>query len=298
MKRIWDWLISHPYLSSFFASFFILALFFPVSVREGIITRCYYGEIIKKEVSEVYVPWWIKNKYRVKTRWFLCSSHQKAEELYLTWRGLIRAGKKEEARAYLNKLEALVGSDWSPAKRVAGGRLSTSKSETAGGDSASNSSNSVSQGSNSNNNQSSGRRNDDGSTGGEEPGTYSGDLYSLLPVSLDGYEFFLKEEYPLQALAMARPLNDKNVVMVLFSIDRVDNQTAQNYLDSFKESYNKDWQEVKVDGLKAYWGKTKNSQEALLAWRRLDLLYVIELTTKVDTGNYRSKMIEWGNNLF
>ncbi len=298
MKGIWNWLISHPYLSGFFASFFILALFFPVSVREGTITRCYYGEIIKKEVSKVFVPWWMQDKYRVKTRWFLCSRHQEAEELYLTWRRLIRAGKKEEARAYLNRIESLVGSYWSPAKRVVGGSSSTSKSETAVGDSTSNSSNSVGQGSNSNNNQSSGGGSDDGSKGGEKPGTYSGDLYSLLPVNLDGYEFFLKEEYPLQALAMARPLNDKNVVMVLFSIDRVDNQTAQNYLDSFKESYNKDWQEVKVDGLKAYWGKTNNSQEALLAWRRLDLLYVIELTTRVDVGNYRSKMIEWGNSLF
>lgn len=298
MKQIWNWLKNHPYFSGLLASLLILGLFFPVSANEGTITRCYYGEVIKKEVSEIFVPWWMQNKYRVKTRWTLCSRHRKAEELYSTWRGLVRAGKKKEAQVYQERLEALVGSNWSPAKRVFGGSLSPSKSETTSGGTAPDKNKSVEPGSNSPNNQSSGGGADDGTAGGEEPGTYSGDLYSLLPVSLDGYEFFLKEEYPLQALAMARPLSDKNVVMVQFSIERVDDQTAQKYFDGFKESYGKDWQEVKVDSLKAYWGKTDNSQEALLVWRRLDLLYVIELKARVDAGNYRLKMIEWGNNLF
>lgn len=298
MKRVWTWLKTHPYFSGLLIAFLILAVFFPLSVKQGTITRCYYGEVIKKDISEVFVPWWMRSKYKVKTRWVLCSRHQKAEELYSTWRELIRAGKKKEARFYQEKLEALVGPDWSPSKRIAGGSSSTSKPETTGSGGGSSGNNSGSQNNSFNNNQSSGGGSDEGSTGGEEPGTYSGDLYSLLPVSLEGYEFFLKEEYPLQALAMARPLTDKNVVMVQFSIERVDDSTAKEYLKGFKESYGNDWQEVKVNSSKAYWGKTSDSQEALLTWRRLDLLYVIDLTTRVDAGSYRSKMIEWGNSLF
>ncbi len=298
MKKIRELVKSHPYFSGFFASFLILALFFPVSVEEGTITRCYYGEVIEKEVSEVFVPWWLQNKYEIKIKGALCSRHQKAEELYSTWKKLLKAGKKEEAQFYLKKLEALVGPGWSPAKKVAAESSSISNAETWKVGGGSKSDKLVSRDDRNNRNQGTSDGNNYGSTGGEEPGTYSGDLYSLLPVRLDGYEFFHKEEYPLQALAMARSLKDKNVLMVQFSIQRVDDQTAKKYFDSFKQSYNREWQEVKVDRLRAYWGKTDDSREALLAWRRLDLLYVIELKARVDAGNYRLKMIEWGKNLF
>ncbi len=295
MSKVLDFVRKNPYVSGLLLSLLVLALFFPVSAREGLITRCYYGEVLKKEVREVFVPWWLKSRYKVKTRRVLCSRHQKAEELYFSWRDLIRKGKIAEAEVLKRKIETLAGSDWQPIKRASS---SEPQSSSLGAE--------ESKGSQKNNSGRSANNEGGQSSKGEEGrgtaedggGTYSGDLISLLPASLENYEFFLRDEYPLQALAMARSLKDKNVVMVLFSVDRVDNRTAEDYLEGFKESYGKDWQAVKVDGLTGYWGKTSDLQKAILTWRRFDLMFVIELTTKVDAGGYRSTMVKWANDLF
>ncbi len=301
MKKLFEIVKNRPYLAGFLIALLVLACFFPVAVKEGTVTRCFYGEVLKEEVSEQFVPWWARSQYKVATKWVLCSRHQKAEKLYSTWSKLKKEGKAAEAETIKKKIEALVGPDWSPELRKAGtgngGSTSTGSNlnnTTGGGSTGGNQNNS---GGGSPDGGSNDSQNNDNS-GGENQGSYSGDLLSLLPSDLSGYEFYLREEYPLQALVLARPLKDKNVVNVIFSVERVDNQTAQTYLTSFKESYGRDRQEVKVGSVKGYWGTTLDKTKAVLIWRRLDLFYTIELTVKTDAVSYRSTMINWANSLF
>lgn len=281
----------------------IFALY-PVQVRTGTIVKCYYGEVIKSNVSSKLAPWWMEANYKVGLVWATCLRHAQAEEVYQAYQEVLKDKDKKRAKKALKTLEELVGKDWKPLSEGEKENLAqdTEVSQSQAGELASSVTNEGGVASQEGGTSSGGGSPGAGSEGegggsqpssegeGEEPSSYSGSLLALIPSSLDGYEIFAENESALTASRLFRPLKSGDIIFVGFSVERVDDATAKRKIEEAKGSFSNGWKKLKVIENIAYWGY--NNSSAALLWRSQDIMFFLELASKTSAAKYQSLMVQ------
>lgn len=280
----------------------IFALY-PVQVRTGTIVKCYYGEVIKSNVSSKLVPWWMKSNYKVGLVWATCLRHAQAEKVYQAYQDALKDKDKKRAKKALKTLSELAEKDWQPLSKSEKEKLAqnteVSQSEAGklaglaseGGGASTGGGGTSSEGSSPGAGSEGGGGSQPPSKGeGEEPSSYSGSLLALIPSSLDGYEIFAENEFALTAQRLFRPLKSGDIIFIGFSVERVDDATAKRKIEEAKDSFSNGWKKLKVSDKTAYWGY--NASSAALLWRSQDIMFFLELASKTNASKYQSLMVQ------
>ncbi len=299
------------FLIALFVTLLFIIFIFPVKAEYGRLTRCFYGEVLRKDIQIKIVPWWLRGRYKVNEDKALCAQHRQAEIIYFTYKEAKEKGEEDKAREALETLSQFVKKGWKPkphpkakvlpispsgekplssvpGRASSGGRESSTKkatpSATEPGETPSPSLPESFPGGGS-------------SSGGSlQEGPYGGNLLDLLPSQMEGYEIFAENEFPLQAYRLFWPIEKGEIILIGLYVERTDDATYLLKIKEAKEDYSVDWQEVRVGGRGGYWGHN-GYQSALLLWRKGDLVFYVEIGAKSNIASYRDKQIEIGEEI-
>lgn len=242
----------------------IIAFAFVTPAQAGTRTLCKYGHTIKEETHWTIVFRWNADETGIKVKTTICDKHKKLEALWKKAREEQKKGNLKKALDLFKQIQATDPKFNSIDIVVADLESAIESGDTAGGGNAG------------------GGVSD---PGGDQPGetpTFSGEITSLFPTSIDGYKQVNNAPGKLTASRMYAPIGDAHPAVSLLTIQldqRNNEKAAEAYLNSdVKTYYAADPRNTNLNGISAYFGN--DGQASMLAYHSNGVVFQIEIRPK------------------